>query len=36
LSQCSVKGIHNPDGPPTAAEPVQTVYVDVSCPGNFN
>jgi hypothetical protein len=34
LSQCSVKGIHNPDGPPTAQQPNATVYVDVDCPGN--
>jgi hypothetical protein len=34
LSQCSVKGIHNPDGPPTARQPDATVYVDVSCPSN--
>ncbi len=34
LSQCSVKGIHNPDGPPTAEQPIATVYVDVDCPGN--
>jgi hypothetical protein len=34
LSQCSVKGIHNPDGPPTDHQPMATVYVDVDCPGN--
>ena len=34
LSQCSVKGIHNPDGPPTDQQPNATVYVDVDCPGN--
>jgi hypothetical protein len=34
LSQCSVKGIHNPDGPPTSQQPNATVYVDVDCPGN--
>jgi hypothetical protein len=33
LSQCSVKGIHNPDGPPTGRD-AATVYVDVDCPGN--
>ena len=34
LSQCSVKGIHNPDGPPTDRHPIATVYVDISCPSN--
>jgi hypothetical protein len=36
LSQCSVKGIHNPDGPPTSLQPIEIVYVDISCPGHFD
>ncbi|CRZ13390.1 hypothetical protein [Mycolicibacterium neworleansense] len=33
LSECSVKGIHNPDrSSPPAPRSTITVYVDVSCP----
>jgi hypothetical protein len=36
LSQCTVDAIHNPDGSPGSQRTPATVYVDVSCPNDWN
>jgi hypothetical protein len=36
LSQCSVDAIHNPDRPPGSQRTPATVFVDVSCPNDWN
>jgi hypothetical protein len=36
LSRCTVDAIHNPDGPPGSQRTPTTVYVDVSCPNDWN